>query len=765
MDGSTGQPRSSEQYQYSHRGRAIKSCLECRRRKMRCSRSQPCQNCSRFSRSCVYLPYPDWPSTSSPEVQRPSASRPSGIRKDLTHTPNSPASQIRSGQRATLTPTASDNGIDRQLELDELRDANGDDDILAQGLQIGKLRITQHIAGLSRPAVSRKIVSVLSREYEINSPYKPQPAPGVFGDPLPYYPQLHFDYYASWHDSTLEPPSGLLLSASQSPPGWGNFFPSREEIHILYHQYYAAVDPLAHLVHKPSFDTECFNLSSSLPSLESAPASFRALLLAICMAAAVSLSPMQSHLQLGTAKQNELVGKLKLATEKALIEANYMKSVKLQTLQAFTIYMIPQCRAEISRSHTVLIGALIRLAECADLHRETKGAAISSVERQVRRSLWHQICFLDVRTAEAQGHQPIIRDGEFNTPLPSNVDDTALAALNDLPSFSERWTDATFTLIRYECNLVYRSIFKKRVQIDNQKIDLKSVRRWVDKRKAYIEEKYLNHLDESIPLQHCAKVVGRLLTAKFNAMLLRRHLWEDNVTAPQHELQDTLVQSSLIVCESAVKLDASPYLAPWSWYAGAFQRYHTSVFLLIEIYRNPQMQRADRVEAVLDHVFGAPTVSSRERNHEILRILATKLDEHLLHNLDSVKPTLQGPTITMENGPAPEFTMVDPHQRIDEWQQQMYYNQHYMQEMTPTTNDEWWDYQNQYAVAEHPVSNNTWIEDFGMNSMMGILGGKVFRIISTIIWTLAVFTPTLRKRSITSTPTMQPPSLQGLPST
>jgi hypothetical protein len=192
-----------------------------------------------------------------------------------------------------------------------------------------------------------------------------------------------------------------------------------------------------------------------------------------------------------------------------------------------------------SRSHTVLIGALIRLAECADLHREEKGAAISSLERQVRRLLWHQICFLDVRTAEAQGHQPIIRDGEFNTPLPSNIDDTALDALKDIPPFSERWTDATFTLIRYECNLVHRSIFRKMVQIDNQKIDLKSVRRWVDKRKVSIEEKYLNHLDESIPLQLCAKVVGRLLTAKFNAMLLHRHLREDNVTAPQPELQDT----------------------------------------------------------------------------------------------------------------------------------------------------------------------------------------------------------------------------------
>ena len=178
MGGSTGHSRSSEQYQSSHRGRAIKSCLECRRRKMRCSRSQPCQNCSRFSRSCVYLPYPDWPSTPSPEAQRPSAPRPSGIRKDLTHTPNSPIPQIRPDQRATLTPTASENGIDRQLGINELRDANTDDHVLAPGLQIGKLRITQRIAGLSRPAVTRK-VSFPIFPYSITKFSIPNPYPST----------------------------------------------------------------------------------------------------------------------------------------------------------------------------------------------------------------------------------------------------------------------------------------------------------------------------------------------------------------------------------------------------------------------------------------------------------------------------------------------------------------------------------------------------------------------------------------------------------
>jgi hypothetical protein len=33
----------------------ITSCLECRRRKLKCNKSHPCTNCVKFSRDCVFL--------------------------------------------------------------------------------------------------------------------------------------------------------------------------------------------------------------------------------------------------------------------------------------------------------------------------------------------------------------------------------------------------------------------------------------------------------------------------------------------------------------------------------------------------------------------------------------------------------------------------------------------------------------------------------------------------------------------------------------
>ena len=161
MGGSTDNPTRSDQSQSSHRGRAIKSCLECRRRKMRCSRSQPCQNCSRFSRTCVYLPYPDWPSTPSLEAQKPSAQQVNGPQEDLTHAPTTPIPRIPSDQRAPLTPAPSDIETDRHAKYDGFYDVDADDDTLDLRLQIGRLRITERVGGFLRPQVASEVSLII----------------------------------------------------------------------------------------------------------------------------------------------------------------------------------------------------------------------------------------------------------------------------------------------------------------------------------------------------------------------------------------------------------------------------------------------------------------------------------------------------------------------------------------------------------------------------------------------------------------------------
>ena len=158
----------------------------------------------------------------------------------------------------------------------------------------------------------------------------------------------------------------------------------------------------------------------------------------------------------------------------------------------------------------------------AGLNRDPSGPGMNPIDCQVRRLLWHQICFLDVLTAEAQGPQSAIRDDQFNTSLPLNIQDDALGRPNESmsPSF---WTGATFSIIRYECCMVHRLILGQRQALDLGQTDLKTVQHLVNGEKTRIEHQYLQYLDDAIPIQRCAKLVGRLFTARFDGILLRRH--------------------------------------------------------------------------------------------------------------------------------------------------------------------------------------------------------------------------------------------------
>ena len=156
MSGSNDNHMVSEQSQYTHRGRAIKSCLECRRRKMRCSRSQPCQNCSRFSRACVYLPYPDWPSSPLPGGLDGSSSRSSKKPNGGTHAPPRTDPHQFRDQRSPLNRSVSE--LELGLHVKPGRSYNvAPNDVAETGIEIGRLKITGEFGPFSRSQLAKRV--------------------------------------------------------------------------------------------------------------------------------------------------------------------------------------------------------------------------------------------------------------------------------------------------------------------------------------------------------------------------------------------------------------------------------------------------------------------------------------------------------------------------------------------------------------------------------------------------------------------------------
>lgn len=203
-----------------------------------------------------------------------------------------------------------------------------------------------------------------------------------------------------------------------------------------------------------------------------------------------------------------------------------------------------------SRAHSVLLGAAIRMAECMGLHRDGQTYGMNPLETQVRRLVWHQLCFLDIRTCEAQGPRPTIRSryrrspsypipdspplfydflnyfvlpfsrlqsdqaitnstvgDEFDTRLPLNVNDVDLHPTGKAPAGADTWTDTTFSLIRFEINEMMRTIWIDRPRIERRKISLTAVLSKIETFRANMAAKYDHLIDDRIPLQRCAKLV------------------------------------------------------------------------------------------------------------------------------------------------------------------------------------------------------------------------------------------------------------------
>jgi hypothetical protein len=311
------------------------------------------------------------------------------------------------------------------------------------------------------------------------------------------------------------------------------------------------------------------------------------------------------------------------------------------------------------------VGALVRLAQCIGIHRLSYSSAnsLTPLQRHVRSLLWYQICFLDFKTAEAQGPHPSIRSDDFDIALPLNVDDDVFEfgspQWEQHPSSSNSWTDVTLSLIRYECNEIHRFIFRGRIEMDRKHITLHDLRARVEARKRQIQSKYLQYLDASIPIQRYAGLVATLLMARCDSMLLYRHLPQTSLqprSDSENRLRDVLLSAALTTLEIGATLDTLPSLSAWAWYSTTYQQYHAVLLLLTELYRTPDLPRKERMATIIDHIFGhCYGVGVRERCSDLLWTVKENLEAfYVMKGFNKKRIPQQHPTLQ----PLPSFSSV-----------------------------------------------------------------------------------------------------------
>ncbi|KAI1432387.1 hypothetical protein GGR50DRAFT_697083 [Xylaria sp. CBS 124048] len=596
------------------RNRMINSCLECRKRKLKCSKTSPtCANCNNASRDCLYIgPRLDEASQLRlAEIKEKQGTLERQLERDVAKSTTS-KSTLQQRILADEVEDEYDDGRDLEatplvaLDLTYEDDADsGADDMIDLGIQIGKMRITERIGGLSRPRISEEISAGIAQHTGGHPHQTSGNQMPVFEDSPDGMSDASLPDYLKPTDQYIVPTSGFFFGQVGEPPNILQFLPYRTVADHLMAQYFRAVHPIAPCSHRPSMEAVYATFWEEITTGFEPRPSTQAIIFATMFSGVISMNEDAVLHKLGGYPKANWVASLKMGTETALSKANFLRTTRVETMQAFIIYMIPVCRAEVSRAHSVLVGAAVRMAECMGLHRDGEAYGLTPLETHVRRLVWHQLCFLDIRTCEAQGPKPIIRRDDYDTKLPVNCNEEELVSTAGAPppESSDKWTTSTLPLIRFEVNEMMRAIWVDRRRLETQRTTLTSVLTKIENFRRRMSEKYDHLLDASLPPQRYAKCVMYLLTYRLHIMVL--HPYYANAVSPMPpRLSHLLITSGIMVVELAIQLETNPLFQDWAWYLGAYFQYQVALLLATEVYFRPQSREADRIWSCIDYVFG-----------------------------------------------------------------------------------------------------------------------------------------------------------------
>jgi hypothetical protein len=174
-NGGVGERRTqTAQPRVHRRNRIISSCLECRRRKLKCDRGNPCTGCVKANRQCHFI---------SPSFDAAAQARLAEVKEKMGILEKSLEEDIvrqnRAQTKSSTFPSVPDPlrqqeaySEEEDEDIKDLRssvfaredaayyeDEEGDDDIVDLGIALGKVRITERIGGLVRPKFSDEVSS------------------------------------------------------------------------------------------------------------------------------------------------------------------------------------------------------------------------------------------------------------------------------------------------------------------------------------------------------------------------------------------------------------------------------------------------------------------------------------------------------------------------------------------------------------------------------------------------------------------------------
>lgn len=138
----------------------------------------------------------------------------------------------------------------------------------------------------------------------------------------------------------LAPGSGFFFGQVVEQPSILSFLPHRAAADRLMQRYFSAVHPIAPCCHRPTLErTYAVFWEEINANFEPRP-SMQAVIFAALFSGVVAMDENEVLQELGGFPKGNWMASLKMGTETALSKANFLRTTKVETMQAFIMYMV-----------------------------------------------------------------------------------------------------------------------------------------------------------------------------------------------------------------------------------------------------------------------------------------------------------------------------------------------------------------------------------------------------------------------------------------
>ncbi|KAI0966474.1 fungal-specific transcription factor domain-containing protein [Xylaria arbuscula] len=399
---------------------------------------------------------------------------------------------------------------------------------------------------------------------------------------------------------------GFIFGYSSSNVDLRSLHPLPSQVLFYWQVYMENVDPIIKLLHVPTMTKIVKELRSDMSTMTPG---VEALMFAIYLAAITSMEQDEVAMNFG-AEKLQLIARYRFATEQALAKANCVTSSELVVLQAFVLFLILVRRYDDTKFSSALTGLVVKIAQSLGLHRDgTHFDNISPFDIEMRRRLWWAICVLDLRSAEDQGCELTVVERSFDTSFPLNVNDDDISPdMTDFPPERLGSTDMTFCLIRYEiCGLSRRlhtassglSPCPKDSRSTPQEQEDKLIEMY-----EHIDQKYLKLCPdkETDLLNWVSATIARLIMSKMS-LVIYQPLMPSTGTELSSDVRDRLFMASIEVVEYSRILNSEHKIRRWRWLFQTYNQWHAVAYLLLEVCRRSWSASVERGWIALNATF------------------------------------------------------------------------------------------------------------------------------------------------------------------